>query len=70
MTDGIKGLAGRASRDGDMVSVLERSGLIKAPPASLIAELLAVILQTVTEGRTSLDIARDMLSRYGAWSVS
>ena len=29
------------------------------------AELLAVILQTVTRGRTSLDIARDMLSRYG-----
>ena len=29
------------------------------------AELLAVILQTGTRGRTSLDIARDMLSRYG-----
>ena len=29
------------------------------------AELLAVILQTGTPGRTSLDIARDMLSRYG-----
>jgi len=66
MTDGIKGLAGRAWRDGDMVSVLERSGLIKAPPACLIAELLAVMLQTGAGGRTSLDIARDMLSRYGA----
>jgi DNA repair protein RadC len=29
------------------------------------AELLAVMLQTGTRGRTSLDIARDMLSRYG-----
>ena len=50
MTDGIKGLAGRAWRDGDMVSVLERSGLIKAPPACLIAELLAVMLQTGAGG--------------------
>jgi DNA repair protein RadC len=47
------------------VSVLERSGLIKTPPACLIAELLAVMLQTGATGRTSLDIARDMLSRYG-----
>ena len=29
------------------------------------AELLAVMLQTGTKGRTSLDIARGMLSRYG-----
>ena len=34
------------------------------------AELLAVILQTGTPGRTSLDIARDMLSAMGACPVS
>jgi hypothetical protein len=28
------------------------------------------MLQTGEGGRASLDIARDMLSRYGAWSVS
>ena len=50
---------------GHRVSALERSCLIKAPPVCLTAELLAVILQTGTNGRTSLDIARDMLSRYG-----
>ena len=38
---------------------------LKAPTACLTAGLLAVILQTGTNGRTSLDIARDMLSRYG-----
>ena len=47
------------------MSVLEKGCLIKPPPACLTAELLAVILQTVTKGRTSLDIARDMFSRYG-----
>jgi DNA repair protein RadC len=50
---------------GHRLSVLEKGCLIKPPPACLTAELLAVILQTVTKGRTSLDIARDMLSRYG-----
>jgi DNA repair protein RadC len=43
-----------------------REKLFNKGAASLSdAELLAVILQTGTRGRTSLDIARDMLSRYG-----
>jgi DNA repair protein RadC len=43
-----------------------REKLFNKGAASLSdAELLAVILQTGTLGRTSLDIARDMLSRYG-----
>ncbi|MBL4580774.1 MAG: DNA repair protein RadC [Gammaproteobacteria bacterium] len=43
-----------------------REKLFNKGAASLSdAELLAVMLQTGTRGRTSLDIARDMLSRYG-----
>lgn len=43
-----------------------REKLFNKGAASLSdAELLAVMLQTGTKGRTSLDIARDMLSRYG-----
>lgn len=43
-----------------------RERLLNKGAASLSdAELLAVMLQTGTRGRTSLDIARSMLKRYG-----
>ena len=43
-----------------------REKLLHQGAASLSdAELLAVLLQTGTKGKASLDIARDLLSRYG-----
>lgn len=43
-----------------------REKLLHQGAASLSdAELLAVLLQTGTKGKTSLGIARDLLSRYG-----